>query len=535
MGFWRRWLSVWVGVLGTVSMGAQAPAPSEPLLMTTQLVVLDATVLDKAGHVVTQPLTRDDFQIEEDKKPQTIYSFESVVEHAAAAASGEKEKAPQLIFVLDEMNYLYQPFHSNAWNIMEQLNQYVYERQELAAYLRAQPEKLPVPAEVLTLTHHGYHVLVKPTYDRDVLLDRVNLHDPGLGSPFRDYMEQVDGISSKASLQALWALALQQRTVPGRKIVVWLGVGGPAEDLKRPGNARLLSGTQPYQRAITDMLVDARITVDVIGPGLGNATEAAIQPGTVVREMSSYHFDSGFGFSGYIAATGGLRKNRNDVRAEIQTSVDYGMAYYTISYRPQLHDFNGEFRRIRVTVKGHPEWTVLTKAGYYAMQFGGEKDAEHQQVSDLSMATFEPMPFEAIGATLTKIERIKDTDKTRFTFQLDSDDLQWQTDSTTKIREADIMVSGAALGSVFLNKTLTSEIATWKLTVPLEADKQPIYSEVAVTLQVPPKTQRLRFAVRDTANGRMGTVDLNPKAVAGAPQVDAPAPALAPRATEPGR
>jgi len=374
MSFWRAIALSCLGLGTTVLMVAQTPAPSEPLRVTTQLVVLDATVLDKAGHVVTQPLTRDDFQIEEDKKPQTIYSFESAVEHVAAAASGEKEKAPQLIFVLDEMNYLYQPFHSNSWNIMEQLNQYVYERQELAAYLRAQPEKLPVLAEVLALTHHGYHLLVKPTYDRDALLDRVNRHDPGLGSPFRDYMEQVDGTFSKASLQALWALALQQRTVPGRKIVVWLGVGGPAEDLRRPGNARLLNGTQPYQRVITDMLVDARITVDVIGPGLGNATEAAIQPGTVVREMSSYHFDSGFGFSGYIAATGGLRKNRNDVRAEIQTSVDYGTAYYTISYRPQLHDFNGEFRRIRVTVKGHPEWTVLTKAGYYAMQFGGEKD-----------------------------------------------------------------------------------------------------------------------------------------------------------------
>jgi hypothetical protein len=284
------------------------------------------------------------------------------------------------------------------------------------------------------------------------------------------------------------------------------------------------------------MLVDARITLDVIGPGIGSAAEAAIQPGTVVREMSSYHFDAGFGFSGYVAATGGLRKNRNDVRAEIHTSVEYGTAYYTISYRPSLRDFDGQFRRIHVTVKGHPEWTVLTKAGYYGMQFGGEKDAEHQQVSDLSMATFEPMPFEAIGATLIKIERIKNTGKTRFTFQLDSEDLQWNADSTTKVRETDVTVSGAALGSVFLNKTLASEISTWKLTVPLETDKQPILSEVAVTLQIPPKTERLRFAVRDAANGRMGTVDLNPKAVVGAPEVDAPIPpVLTPRVAAPGR
>ena len=59
-----------------------------------------------------------------------------------------------------------------------------------------------------------------------------------------------------------------------------------------------------------------------------------------------------------------------------------------MSYRPTNHDFDGEFRRIRVTVKGHPEWTVLTKAGYYALKFGGEQDFEHQVVADLVYGNF---------------------------------------------------------------------------------------------------------------------------------------------------
>jgi hypothetical protein len=181
-----------------------------------------------------------------------------------------------------------------------------------------------------------------------------------------------------------------------------------------------------------------------------------------------------------------------------------------------------------VTVKGHPEWTVLTKAGYYAMQYGGEKDLEHQVVADLGVVTFEAMPFSAIGATLTKIDRIKGTDKARFAFQLDSDDLQWRTDSIAQVRQADIAVSGAALGSVFEKNALASEAGIWKLTVPLATDKAPIHSVVSVTVRVPPKTQRMRFAVRDLANGRMGTVDLNPAAVATAPEIDAPTPALQP-------
>ena len=148
---------------------------------------------------------------------------------------------------------------------------------------------------------------------------------------------------------------------------------------------------------------------------------------------------------------------------------------------------------------------------------------------DISIATFEPMPFEAIGVTLTKIERIKGTDKARFTFELDSDDLQWHADATEKRREADVAVSGAALGSVFSKASLASEIATWKLTVPQRKEGPPVRSEVAVMVRVPAKTQRLRFTVRDTANGRMGTVDLAPKALESAMVVDGEAPALQPR------
>jgi VWFA-related protein len=512
-------------------VAAQAPATSpETLNVTAQLVVLDATVLDKAGHVITQPLTRDDFQIEENKKPQEIYSFESAAEHSGAAAGGDVNKSPKLIFVLDEMNYPYQLAHTSSWNTIEQLNEEKYERDELVTYLQGQPETLRESAEILILTHHGYRILVQPTRDRSLLLDRVGKHDPGLGSPYRDALEEgTDFTSSKASLQAMWSLAMQQRSMPGRKIVIWLGVGGPKQRLSgRPPDLRHMVPAQRYQEEITDMLIDARITLDVIGPGgdvvagYADGTNAALQGGT-------YHYESDFGFAGYISATGGQWKNSNDVRGEIQASENYGTVYYTMSYRPANHNFDGQFRRIRVTVKGHPEWIVLTKAGYYALQFGGEKDFEHQVVSDLGAATFEAMPFSAIGATLMQIERIKGTDSARFTFHLDSNDLQWHVDSMAKVREADIAMSGAALGSEFAKGPLASEAATWKLTVPLGNDKLPIYSSASVVVRVPPKTKRMRFAVRDLTNGRMGTVDLNPAAVASAPEIEAPTPALQPR------
>ena len=193
-----------------------------------------------------------------------------------------------------------------------------------------------------------------------------------------------------------------------------------------------------------------------------------------------------------------------------------------MSYRPGNHSFDGDFRHVRVTVKGHPEWTVLTKKGYYALKFGGEKDLEHQVVSDLNAATFETMPFSAIGVTLMQVERFKGTDSARFTFHLDSNDLQWHVDSLAKVHEADIAMSGTALGSDLAKGPLASEAATWKLTAPLNNEKLPEYSSTSVIVRVPSKTKRLRFVVRDLANGRMGTVDLKSAAVANAPEIDIP-------------
>jgi hypothetical protein len=61
---------------------AQQPSSGEPKIeVTSALVFLDVTVLDKKGHPVVSGLTQDDFTIKEDKKPQRIFSFEAPETH----------------------------------------------------------------------------------------------------------------------------------------------------------------------------------------------------------------------------------------------------------------------------------------------------------------------------------------------------------------------------------------------------------------------------------------------------------------------
>ena len=121
-------------------------------------------------------------------------------------------------------------------------------------------------------------------------------------------------------MQAVWSLGLRERSLPGRKLVVWLGYGGPNGMLVKSSDPRNIQPFQRYQREITDLLVDARITLDVIGPGGGTAAQA---PKSAAEQVMSYQYDNDFGFAGYISATGGQLKNGNDVRGEISIEEHY--------------------------------------------------------------------------------------------------------------------------------------------------------------------------------------------------------------------
>ena len=511
----------------------------ETLYVSTQLVTLDATILDENGRIVTQNLTRDDFEVEEDKQPQTILSFESVTDHRQADATHQPDRSRRIIFVLDELNFQYEPFFSNADNSAQDLSDENYERTQLLRFLELQPQSLPQPTEVLTLTHHGYRTLVPLTFDRDLILETVKHHNAGLGSPFLDYIEEsgyggiADGTLSQRTMQAIWALALQQRSVPGRKLIVWLGFGGTSSISSQPVDPQHLTPGERNVREITNLLVDARVTLDLFPPGIGHAAEEAIAPG---EQDPASAFESNLGFTCYIAATGGQFSNGNDIRGEIQQAENYASTYYTLTYRPANHLKDGKFRRIRISIRNHPDWKVLTEAGYYAIPpFSGEKDALQHIQTELNVAAEETMPFSAISANLLSIQRIQGTDQARFTLQLNSQDLQWQQDPDSARQQCDVTITGLAIGSVFARKALSSRTAEWRLTAPSTASSSSMLSTLSVTLPIPRKAQRLRIVIRDNANGRLGTVDVTPATILHAPFAPPAAPNLQPRPVAPSR
>ncbi len=75
----------------SISQVQQAAPDTDPTLRVTRtLVFLDVTVLDKKGRPVVTGLTKDDFSITEDRKPQSIFSFEAPEAHVSNANASEE-------------------------------------------------------------------------------------------------------------------------------------------------------------------------------------------------------------------------------------------------------------------------------------------------------------------------------------------------------------------------------------------------------------------------------------------------------------
>jgi hypothetical protein len=63
------------------------PSNVPTIQVTSRLVFLDVTVLDKKGNPVVNGLSKDDFIVTENKKPQRIFSFEAPQVHTIGAVA----------------------------------------------------------------------------------------------------------------------------------------------------------------------------------------------------------------------------------------------------------------------------------------------------------------------------------------------------------------------------------------------------------------------------------------------------------------
>jgi VWFA-related protein len=507
---------VLLGVFAAHKVTAQAQQSPQPptIKVTSALVFLDVTVLDKKGHPVVTGLTKDDFTITEDNKPQRIFSFEAPEAHVTSGNAQDENptgNAPATILVLDLLNSSFEDFG--------------YIRYEVQQFLKAQPPRLESPTELLVLGNDSLEMLQSLTRSRADLLDALR-HLPA-ALPYKTTMGGFGSERFSQSLDALQLIAFQNKGVPGRKNIVWVGRGGPNEYLDSTVfHEKFLARLKQYVHSTTNMLVDARISLFVLYPGLpvrgGVATLSAWESGIVIGD-DPFAGDVNFGL--FANETGGkLFYNRNNVDMEIKESEEMGARYYTLTYQPQTVDPDGKFRRVRVTLR-NKDFRVVTKAGYYAPDEHAPIDPRHQLMIKLSEAVQSKIPFDALGVSLSGVTQHPDTSTVEFTVELKSKNLAFQP-SNDGTSVSQIIVAVASLSRY--GNILASQVVTDTLVAHSQdpAKLPEVVSRFPLTLRVPRKTTRVRLIIEDQHGERIGSVELDRKTIDASPAAETPRPEL---------
>ena len=498
---------------GSMARAQQVSSDVPTIRVTSRLVFLDVTVLDKKGRPVVNGLTKDDFTITDNKKPQRIFSFEAPETHVVDAnvpGDDSAENAPVTIFVLDLLNSKFEDF--------------AYIRYMVRNYLAAQPPQLSSPAELMVLGNESLEMVQGYTRNRTDLLYALDHVPPVL--PYKEMNGSFTEERFYQSIDALEQIALQNKGVRGRKNIVWVGHGGPnISTIGLPPET--VASLYKYVHEATNMLVDSRVSLFVIYPGLKVDAPfimtSALDATVAIGDNDPFSGDINFGV--FVNETGGhLFYNRNDIDTEIKQSEELGSEYYTLTYQPSEEDTDGKFRRIRVTLRD-PNMRVVTKAGYFSPDKNAVADPWQQTMVNLSEAARSSIPFESLWVTLEHFVRHPDTGTAEFTVLLRPRNLDWQSADDGK---SSLDLSLAAVSLSESRDVLASKLEEFPATANNQDPTRLAKTEVRLPMRIriPGKTQSVRVVIETASNGRTGTIELDRKTIDAAPAASTPEPKL---------
>jgi len=533
---------------------AVTPTQTQPLRVTTRLVQVSVVVHDKKGNPVTD-LTRDDFVLLEESKPQQVevFALESVDAGPRPAAGppggiytnrvdlGAASSASVSVILLDGLN--------------TQIQDQVYARQQIIKFLeQIQPQDR---IALYALTHSQVQVIHDFSNDAASLLAALARYRekfpflaeaplPGAAKlaplPLIPSGPSADPEAAIAMLEAFLEQARQRlegfyityrvtkttaalegianylASFSGRKNLIWVSASFPmayGRDLglqlnpSSPEGRTFIRETERAARALSNANV-AVYTVDARGLfGTGpRATDdlprRPARPGSGGR-INLADMGSGEHAMQVLAdVTGGRRfYSRNDVDRAIRSAIDDSQVSYTLGYYPTHGRWDGRFFKLKVKVK-QPGLDVRARSGYYAAD--SSKVSEKRLLEILNDSARSPVNLTGMRLTV-RPGASDDSSKTiKLDIDIDPRDL-------TLIRERDRWVGAVQL--LLLQQAVDgSAVSSLAQTFDFgfsaeEYDQLQAYGlTINHAVEVGAKARRLRVVVRDAHSGMIGTVGL---------------------------
>lgn len=465
------------------------------LRRNARIVILDVVVTDKQGNLV-KDLKREDFHITEAKEDQAILNFEETGSHlpdASTSIGSTAEldriapRAPVNIILLDEFNTRFEDM--------------AFARYSLKKFLAAQSDKLPTPTMLLAVTLKDFTVLRDYTQDKGQLLDALEHHF--VAYPWQAHQYAWVAERYGTAFATLMRVAEATEGHPGHKNMIWIGRGFPALNFaSAPVDTE--NRVNSYVQQCVNMLRDARITLYTIDP-------AGLQVTNTYGSAAAFNdpFGGNYQFSKLATATGGKALyGRNDVDAEIATTVRDGASFYTLSYHPSNTSMDPQkFRRIRITLT-RPDLIATTREGYYLHMGPGLVNPEkpsRRLAFDLISAEGSNMVYDAVPMTVHPSAN----DPNAYNAHIEGSGLVWTFATETNPRHADLILMTSTFdkkGKELNRKAQAVKISAPRTVPPTGRIERPV--EVPFQIDHDPKAVRARVVVRVTQTGRLGTADL---------------------------
>ncbi|MFN7996858.1 MAG: VWA domain-containing protein [Bryobacteraceae bacterium] len=406
--------------------------PAEPTVFRTDLstVVEDVIVTDRIGRPVIG-LSSQDFSVYEDNARQAITSFAAPVSprghevptgRARSAGRGSGGHGPQLVTLVIDLGDLHQHSLKRACDAAAKFaRKTIGAGNGIAIYWVDSSLHLAMPfgndqrRAIDTLKKLGARMPSGhfTAEERERTMNELDdtqrsgattIASPSLGGRtmpsgaamgsdmLRSWLTVANALQARAVFQALRAMALTYRRLPGRKNIILFSEGFLHALDGGPEIAAVIDSANRANMSV--YVVDASgLAVDSSGANstmtvekqiydpreaLGSPTFSSGPPDTAAGGLDIFDRLQTLGSDrrgdlAWIAhATGGfLVQDTNDLGAALEQIENDSSQYYTLTYSPSNRNFDGAFRKIRVELEQRG-YRVRYRRGYWALPPGRE-------------------------------------------------------------------------------------------------------------------------------------------------------------------
>lgn len=404
------------------------PAPEideKVVRLGVTLVQVDAIVTDREGRPVTD-LSRDDFELFQDDRPQTITNF-SFVSPKALPDSGIEvsgstvpirlppERVRRTIaIVIDDM-----ASNDSAIAARDAVRAFVDERLEPGDQIAIVQARAGAGAlQQFTTNREELHAAIERIRYVPRSRPEMDCEDGTSSAGDRDASTLADAIRTdvfvRGTLGVLNFVVRGLRSLPGRKSVVLLSDGMPCavEDFDSNGatTARVRRAVQTLidfanRSAVAIYTIDVRgvLPLEFTAEEPSSRFRRLMDVGDQLSRRRSTLFRSRDVLSQLADQTGGLFiYNTNNITAGLRRAVDDQRGYYLLGYVPEDATFASpggrtEFHRIAVRAK-RPGLTVRARSGFFG--YPDEQGEIETRSASQRMVDAVISPFAASGVRM---------------------------------------------------------------------------------------------------------------------------------------